>query len=91
MCGQIKPFYVYFSSSKIDIQNLKATNGLALEDILREVHLMVMRIEFTPVVLSTLLIKLADIERRLASGCSERPQVAAFVAAFHIARGMVST
>lgn len=47
-------------------------------------------VEFPPRVLSTLLIKLADIQRRLAAGCSERPQVVAFVAAFHIARDMVS-
>lgn len=72
------------------IQKLKIENGLALEDILREVHLFVMRIELPPRVMCCLLIKMANIEKSLATGCSERPQVSAFVAAFHIARSMVS-
>lgn len=72
------------------VQQLKIEKGLALEDILREVHLFVMRIELPPRVMSCLLIKMANIEKSLAAGCSERPQVSAFVAAFHIARSMVS-
>lgn len=47
-------------------------------------------VELPPRVMCALLIKLANIEKRLASGCSEKPQVAAFVSAFHIARDMVS-
>lgn len=72
------------------IQELKMSKGLALEDILREVHLFVMRIELPPRVMSCLLIKMASIEQNLANGCTERPQLSAFVAAFHIARSMVS-
>lgn len=72
------------------VQELKASKGLALEDILREVHLFVMRIELPPRVMSCLLIKMAQIEHSLAAGCIEKTQVSAFVAAFHIARSMVS-
>lgn len=73
-----------------NVQELKANKGLALEDILREVHLFVMRIELPPRVMSCLLIKMAKIEQSLAAGCIEKTQVSAFVAAFHIARNMVS-
>lgn len=47
-------------------------------------------VELPPRVMSVLLIKMANIEQRLAGGCCEKPQVSAFVAAFHIARSMVS-
>ncbi|XP_055302364.1 replication factor C subunit 5 [Sitodiplosis mosellana] len=72
------------------IQDLKTNKGLALEDILREVHLFVMRIELPPRIMSCLLIKIARIEQSLAAGCCEKPQLSAFVAAFQIARNMVS-
>lgn len=72
------------------VQELKASKGFALEDILREVHLFVMRIELPPRVMSCLLIKMAKIEQSLAAGCIEKTQVSAFVAAFHMVRNMVS-
>lgn len=47
-------------------------------------------VELPPRVLSNLIIKMSEIEERLAAGCCEKPQVAAFVAAFHGSRAMVS-
>lgn len=47
-------------------------------------------VELPPRVMSCLIVKMADIEQRLAAGCVEKVQVSAFVAAFHIARGMIS-
>lgn len=41
-------------------------------------------------VMCNLLIKMAAIEERLASGCIEEPQVSALVSAFHIARDQVT-
>lgn len=46
--------------------------------------------ELPPRVMSSLLIKMADIEQRLAAGCTEKPQVSALVGAFQIARDLVS-
>ena len=45
-----------------DIQQLKTQKGLALEDILTEIHLVVNRLEIPPRVSSQLLINLASIE-----------------------------
>ncbi|XP_037045364.1 replication factor C subunit 5 [Bradysia coprophila] len=72
------------------IQELKTNKGLALEDILREIHLFVMRIELPPTVMNTLIVKLADIEVRLAAGCLEKPQLAALIGGFQLARNMVT-
>lgn len=47
-------------------------------------------VELPPRVMSCLLIKMAQIEQSLATGCCEKPQLSAFVAAFHIARSMIS-
>lgn len=54
------------------------------------IYFCIFSVELPPRVMSTLLIKMANIEQRLTAGCAENPQVSAFVAAFHIARGMVS-
>lgn len=71
------------------IQDLKIAKGLALGDILTEVHTIIQRVKFPPEVLISLLIKMADSEVRLASGCSERIELAALIAAFQEARDQV--
>lgn len=45
--------------------------------------------ELPPRVISQLIIKMASIEERLASGCTEKIQIAAMIAAFQIARDQV--
>lgn len=72
-----------------DIQQLKTQKGLALEDILTEIHLVVNRLEIPPRVSSQLLINLASIEERLADGCVEKPQITALIAAFSKVRSVV--
>lgn len=72
-----------------EIQELKTNKGLALEDILTEIHLYVHRMELPPRVMSQLLIKMAAVEERLAAGCVEKPQMASLIAAFQIARDQV--
>ncbi|KPJ08515.1 Replication factor C subunit 5 [Papilio machaon] len=71
------------------IQDLKILKGLALGDILTEIHTKIQRVKFPPDVLISLLIKMADSEARLASGCSERIELAALIAAFHFARQQI--
>lgn len=46
-------------------------------------------VKFPPEVLMSLVIKMAESEARLASGCSERIELAALIAAFHLARQQI--
>ncbi|XP_043670892.1 replication factor C subunit 5 isoform X2 [Vespula pensylvanica] len=73
-------------SYELSYCNLKIKKGLALQDILTELHLFVHKIEFPDYILINLVIKMAEIEKRIAVGCSEAVQLNALVAAFHQAR-----
>lgn len=79
-----------FKDTYQKITQLKTNKGLALEDILTQVHLYVMRAELPGRVISQLIVKMGSIEERLAQGCSEKIQISAFIAAFRIARNQVS-
>lgn len=68
------------------IQDIKLKKGLALQDILTELHLFVNKIEFPDSILIDLVIKLAEIEKRVSIGCSEAVQLNALVSAFQRAR-----
>nr|XP_054749314.1 replication factor C subunit 5-like [Lytechinus pictus] len=72
------------------INQVKTIKGLALQDILIEVHTYVHRIEFPQKVRIYLLDKMSDIEYRLAAGTSEKLQLGSLVAAFQSARDMVA-
>ncbi|KAF8767711.1 replication factor C subunit 5-like [Argiope bruennichi] len=73
-----------------NINELKILKGLALQDILTQVHLFVHRIDDLPDdVKIHLLEKMADIENHLASGTSEKIQLSALISAFQVARDMV--
>ncbi|KAH8389492.1 hypothetical protein KR200_011854, partial [Drosophila serrata] len=72
------------------IEDAKHSRGLALEDVITELHLIVMRLELPMSTMNTLIIKLAQIEERLAKGCTESVQTAALLAAFTICRDMVA-
>uniref|UniRef100_A0A1A8BXW2 Activator 1 subunit 5 n=1 Tax=Nothobranchius kadleci TaxID=1051664 RepID=A0A1A8BXW2_NOTKA len=78
-----------FNSAYSQILQLKTLKGLALHDILTEVHLLVHRVDFPPAIRITLLTKLADIEHRLASGTNEKIQLSSMVAAFQAVRDLV--
>lgn len=79
-----------FEKAFDEIQKVKNAKGLALEDILTELHLFVMRIELPMSVMNKLIIKMADIEERLAKGCTEGTQTTALIASFFICREMVT-
>jgi replication factor C subunit 3/5 len=79
-----------FKDTYEKIHKLKLNKGLALEDIVTQIHLCVLRIQLPPRVLSQLVIKMANIEERLAQGCTEKIQMSAFISAFRIARNQVS-
>ncbi|NXC91845.1 RFC5 factor, partial [Cercotrichas coryphoeus] len=104
-----------FSTAYHKITELKALKGLALQDILTEIHLFVHRggdrlwmilerpdlplaltgcfllstVDFPPSIRMQLLIKLADIEYRLAAGTSEKIQLSSLIAAFQVTRDLV--
>ncbi|KAK2581831.1 hypothetical protein KPH14_002297 [Odynerus spinipes] len=68
------------------IQDLKIKKGLALQDVLTELHVFVNKIDFPDSILMNLVVKMAEIEKRVAVGCSEAVQLNALVAAFQGAR-----
>uniref|UniRef100_A0A1I8Q602 Activator 1 subunit 5 n=1 Tax=Stomoxys calcitrans TaxID=35570 RepID=A0A1I8Q602_STOCA len=79
-----------FEQAYDDIQSIKSVKGLALEDILTELHLFIMRLELPMSVMNKIIIKMAAIEERLAKGCTEGPQTTALIAAFFIHRDHVT-
>ncbi|XP_077379040.1 replication factor C subunit 5 [Festucalex cinctus] len=78
-----------FTTAYKQILELKTLKGLALQDILTQVHLLIHRVDFPPSVRMDLLIKLADVEHRLASGTNEKIQLSSMVAAFQAVRELV--
>ncbi|XP_044761426.1 replication factor C subunit 5 [Coccinella septempunctata] len=70
------------------INELKILKGLALQDILTEVHKYVHRIEFPFDVMIPLIKKMAEIEHRLASGTNENIQLTALISAFQAVRAL---
>ncbi|CAG9812416.1 unnamed protein product [Phaedon cochleariae] len=75
-----------FKTTYQNIKELKLLKGLALHDIITEVHKYVHRIEFPYNLLIDLLDKLAEIEHRLCSGANEYIQLTATIAAFQYVR-----
>nr|CAI9695175.1 unnamed protein product [Rangifer tarandus platyrhynchus] len=77
--------------SSLDIMELKTLKGLALHDILTEIHLFVHRVDFPSSVRIHLLTKMADIEYRLSVGTSEKIQLSSLIAAFQVTRDLIVT
>ncbi|KAL1491005.1 hypothetical protein ABEB36_011667 [Hypothenemus hampei] len=65
-----------------NIQELKTIRGLALSDVLTEVHKLVHRIEFPFETSIILLDKMAQIEYRLAQSANEKIQLTCLISAF---------
>lgn len=80
-----------FTTAYNEILQLKTLKGLALHDILTEVHMLIHRVDFSPSIRMGLLIKMADIEYRLASGTNEKIQLSSMVAAFQAVRDLVTS
>lgn len=77
-----------FQSAYEKINSLKILKGLALQDILSEVHKLIHRVEIPDDILLDLLDKMAEIENRLIIGTNENIQLTALVAAFQNARDL---
>merc|ERR1711972_165528 len=73
-----------------NIQELQINKGLALQDILTEVHLFVHRIDFPVDIKLNILEKMAGIERNINNGASEKLNLSALVACFQPARNLPS-
>lgn len=71
-----------------EIIELKTLRGIALEDVLREVHAFTVRMQLPATVRIYLLQHMADIEYALAGGATESVQFCALIGAFQVARDM---
>ena len=71
---------------------MKTNKGLALEDIIRELHKQVLRIDAktNEMAIIELLDRLASVEANLAAGTSERLQLGGMIAAFQLARNQLA-
>ncbi|KAH0795033.1 Replication factor C subunit 5 [Histomonas meleagridis] len=68
------------------LEQLRCERGLALLDIVRELHRQTVLLEMNSNALANILDNLAQIERRIAEGCSERIQTVAIAAAYQMLR-----
>ncbi|XP_032287214.1 replication factor C subunit 5 isoform X3 [Phoca vitulina] len=80
-----------FTTAYRNIMELKTLKGLALPDILTEIHLFVHRVDFPSSVRVHLLTKMADIEYRLSVGTNEKIQLSSLIAAFQVTRDLIVT
>eukprot|EP00043_Microstomoeca_roanoka_P022148 m.256084 g.256084 ORF g.256084 m.256084 type:complete len:328 (-) comp20892_c0_seq1:95-1078(-) len=71
------------------INELKTNQGLALQDILRDVHEFMHRLDIPLKSRLLLLDRMAEIEERLAYGANEQAQLADLVGVFQIVRNQV--
>jgi len=72
------------------MNELKTSKGLALQDILTEVHTYIHRIDFPQAVRIVLLDKMAESEYRLAAGTSEKIQLSGLISAFQCVRDSIA-
>lgn len=73
---------VYALSDQIVLLGLMRDKGLALDDVLRGVHKMVLETQFPGKMKALIVEEISEIEYKLSFGGIEKIQVAAFVAAF---------
>lgn len=78
-----------FKTAYKQIARLKIMKGLALQDILTEVHKFIDKIDFPKEMIIYLLEQMSDIEYRLQYGTNERLQLSSLVATFQIAKTFV--
>ncbi|KAF4682371.1 Replication factor C (RF-C) subunit [Perkinsus olseni] len=73
------------------VEDLRVKQGYSVTDLLHEIHDRMIRVDMPPRARNLLFRDLAEIEYRLASGCSEKTQGAALVGSFHEVREMMTT
>ena len=64
------------------LREIQQIRGIALQDMIEGLHDSLMKLELDNFTLAHVLQRLAEIEYRLAKGCSDDKQLAALVAAF---------
>lgn len=79
-----------FEKAFSEVTSIKTVKGLALSDILREIHPYILRLGMSDDCKMFLLEKLADIEYNLSFGASEKLQTAAVVGCFQIAKEAIA-
>ncbi|KAF6037649.1 RFC5 [Bugula neritina] len=75
-----------FKDAFTQIQQIQRDKGLALQDILEDIHLLVHKIDFPTHLRLKIVDKLCEVEFRLSSGTSEKLQLSGMIAAFQLAR-----
>ncbi|XP_002739068.2 replication factor C subunit 5-like [Saccoglossus kowalevskii] len=78
-----------FTTAYNNILDLKTLKGLALQDILTEVHKFIHKVELPTKVRIKLLDKMAEIEYNLTAGTNEKIQLGSLIAAFQVTRDMI--
>ncbi|VEL17262.1 unnamed protein product [Protopolystoma xenopodis] len=68
------------------VEKLKYLKGIALQDIVTELHPLVLQMSIPDKIRCELLISLSDIEYRLSLGASENLQLGSLVSTFGIAK-----
>jgi len=79
-----------FNQAFNNTKEMQGEKGLALQDIIRDVHVYLSHVDLHDDVLIDLYTKLAEIEYRLSKGASDKIQLGALVAAFQIARTSIA-
>jgi len=75
-----------FSTALSSVWSRLQDRGVALQDVLTELHHLVLALEAKPLPKASLVASLADAEERLSVGTSERLQLAGLVGLFQLAR-----
>ncbi|KAJ3020284.1 hypothetical protein HKX48_001055 [Thoreauomyces humboldtii] len=78
-----------FATAYTSIQALRVQHGLAMADIITEVHETLPLIDLPAPVRVMLLDKLAELEHNLSTGCTEKAQLAALVGIFKLSLDLV--
>jgi len=78
-----------FKEAYDKILDAKTQRGVALHDIIRDVHTLVTYIKFSDEILISIYMKLAEIEQRLNAGANEKIQLGALISIFQITRESV--
>jgi len=80
-----------FTDAFAKIHSLSTKKGLALQDILRDVHKKILLLKLDNEVAIELFMKLSDIEYRLSVGAIDKLQLSSLIGAFQIARNKIAS
>ena len=78
-------------SAAIALEEMMRDRGLALLDVIHELHRQTVLLDLPNMAMANVLDRLSQIEKRVAEGCSETIQVAGIVAAYYALRRELDT